>query len=266
MILGTGIDIMEVWRIEEAVRRHGDRFLDRVYSAAERAYIEADAQVRPSTRQKGFINREDWRFILTNPTLLANTWAFFVFGYFLFFFMMWMPEYLQTAYHLSLEKVGAFAFVPWAVGAILMWSFGPLADMLYRRTGRLRVSRSYLIILSQLVAAIAVVPAAFVSSVGWSIVLISIAVGFTLSANAAYFAVTIDVAPKRAGTALGVADAGFAVSGFLAPTVTGYIVWATGSFDAAFWLLGLLAASSVIVVALFHRPDESRRLVDDTAA
>jgi holo-[acyl-carrier protein] synthase len=41
MILGTGIDIIEVWRIEEAVRRHGDRFLDRVYTTAERAYCDA---------------------------------------------------------------------------------------------------------------------------------------------------------------------------------------------------------------------------------
>jgi len=230
---------------------------------AERAHIEAEGQARSAGHQHDLGSRADWRFILTNPTLLANTWAFFVFGYFLFFFMMWMPEYLQTAYHLSLQKVGAFAVVPWAVGAVLMWSFGPLADTLYKRTGRLRVSRSYLIIISQLVAAIAVVPAAFVSSPGWAIVLISIAVGFTLSANAAYFAVTIDVAPKRAATALGVADAGFAVAGFLAPTVTGYIVWATGDFDAAFWLLGGLAASSVVVVALFHKPDDSARLVDD---
>ncbi len=41
MILGTGIDIIEVWRIEEAVRRHGDRFLDRVYTTTERSYCDA---------------------------------------------------------------------------------------------------------------------------------------------------------------------------------------------------------------------------------
>jgi MFS family permease len=237
-------------------------------SEAERAYIAAgsDDVIRPAGHQRSLVSRADWRFILTNPTLLANTWAFFVFGYFLFFFMMWLPSYLRDTYKLSLEQVGAFAFVPWAAGAVLMWLFGPLADYLYRRTGRLRVSRSYLIILSQAIAAIAIMPAAFVDSIAWAVVLISIAVGFTMSANAAYFAVTIDVAPKRAATALGVADAGFAIAGFLAPTVTGYIIWATGSYKAAFGLLAALALSSVVAVALYHRPDRSERLTGDAPA
>ena len=40
----------------------------------------------------------DWRLLLTNRTLLANYWAFFVFGYFLFFFMTWLPNYLAQTY------------------------------------------------------------------------------------------------------------------------------------------------------------------------
>ena len=36
--------------------------------------------------------------LLSNRTLLANTWAFFVFGYFLFFFMTWLPSYLERKY------------------------------------------------------------------------------------------------------------------------------------------------------------------------
>jgi MFS transporter, ACS family, hexuronate transporter len=34
----------------------------------------------------------------------------------------------------------------------------------------------------------------------------------------------------------------------------------THSFNNAFWLLALLALSSVIVVILFHHPDRSGRL------
>ncbi len=38
MIIGTGIDLVEIERIERTVNRYGERFLNRVYTAAEQAY------------------------------------------------------------------------------------------------------------------------------------------------------------------------------------------------------------------------------------
>lgn len=38
MIVGTGIDLVEIERIKRSVERFGDRFLDRVYTASEKAY------------------------------------------------------------------------------------------------------------------------------------------------------------------------------------------------------------------------------------
>ena len=43
MILGTGVDIAEVARIRAAVERFGPRFVERVYTAAEIAYVERKA-------------------------------------------------------------------------------------------------------------------------------------------------------------------------------------------------------------------------------
>ena len=43
MILGTGIDIAEVDRIRGAIDRHGQRFLERVYTPGEIAYVERKA-------------------------------------------------------------------------------------------------------------------------------------------------------------------------------------------------------------------------------
>lgn len=38
MIVGTGIDLVEIERIQQSVERYGERFLKRVYTAAEQAY------------------------------------------------------------------------------------------------------------------------------------------------------------------------------------------------------------------------------------
>jgi holo-[acyl-carrier protein] synthase len=38
MVIGTGIDLVEIKRIQESMDRYGQRFLDRIYTAAEQAY------------------------------------------------------------------------------------------------------------------------------------------------------------------------------------------------------------------------------------
>ena len=41
MIIGTGVDIIEISRIQAAIERNGERFLTRVFTAGEQAYCQA---------------------------------------------------------------------------------------------------------------------------------------------------------------------------------------------------------------------------------
>jgi holo-[acyl-carrier protein] synthase len=43
MIVGTGVDLAEVDRIRKAIGRYGKRFIDRIYTPAEIAYVERKA-------------------------------------------------------------------------------------------------------------------------------------------------------------------------------------------------------------------------------
>jgi len=43
VIAGIGIDLAEVDRIREAIERHGRRFIDRIYTPSEIAYVERKA-------------------------------------------------------------------------------------------------------------------------------------------------------------------------------------------------------------------------------
>ena len=200
-----------------------------------------------------------WRFLLRDPTLLANDWAFFVFGYFLFFFMTWLPSYLGQAYGLKLSVVGWFAVLPWGCATLMLWATGYLSDALLRATGRLRIARSHPIWVTQLLAGLCILPVIFIHQLDVALVSITLAVGLSMAANACFYAVNVDVARARSGTALGVMDTFFAASGFIAPALTGWLVQATGHYRAAFGLLALLAASSVVVVLAFHHPDRSAR-------
>ena len=43
MIVGTGVDLAEVPRIKASIERYGARFIDRIYTPAEIAYVERKA-------------------------------------------------------------------------------------------------------------------------------------------------------------------------------------------------------------------------------
>ena len=47
MIFGIGIDLVENTRIAESIRRHGERFLERVYQVAEVEYCRSMADPVP---------------------------------------------------------------------------------------------------------------------------------------------------------------------------------------------------------------------------
>ena len=231
--------------------------------AAELAHIREGAVTKrdaPALHARRSHGLKLWQFLLSNPTLLANDWAFFVFGYYLFFFMTWLPSYFQQVYHLDLKQVGLFNVLPWFSAAVLLWAFGYLSDWLLKRTGSLRIARSHPIWISQLLAALCILPVIYTHSFGIALGFITLAVALSMSTNSAYYAINVDVARERSGTALGVMDALFALAGYLAPTLTGELVAGTGSFGTVFWVLAGLALSSVLVVLLFHHPDKSATL------
>jgi holo-[acyl-carrier protein] synthase len=44
MIVGSGIDLVEIERVAHAIERYGQRFLDRIYTAGEQAYCQRKRQ------------------------------------------------------------------------------------------------------------------------------------------------------------------------------------------------------------------------------
>jgi holo-[acyl-carrier protein] synthase len=57
MILGIGTDLVDIRRIEQTIARHGDRFINRIYTETERARAERKAN-RIDTYAKRFAAKE----------------------------------------------------------------------------------------------------------------------------------------------------------------------------------------------------------------
>jgi holo-[acyl-carrier protein] synthase len=59
MILGIGNDTVDIRRIEQTIARHGDRFIDRIFTPLERAKAERRTErIRAATYAKRFAAKE----------------------------------------------------------------------------------------------------------------------------------------------------------------------------------------------------------------
>jgi ACS family glucarate transporter-like MFS transporter len=169
-----------------------------------------------------------------------------------YLYISWLPNYLQTARHLSILNSGIYTAIPFVistvVGVVANWAGDRVLTAEAVRSG----SRRYLVALSLLfVAAGLGIP--FVQSLAAVITLITIAVSAAHVGPAANGALVGDLlrSPNDAGRATAFLVLGGNTFGLLAPIVTGYVVAATDSFNAAFAVAGALAlVGAVAAVAL----------------
>jgi ACS family hexuronate transporter-like MFS transporter len=209
-------------------------------------------QIRQTKRANGTTNI---KAILKNPALLSNNYAFFAFGYLLFFAIHWLPEYMQHTFGIGLKEVGVLLIAPWLTAAVMLAGCGWLSDYLLRTTGSLRKSRSHLIWVCQLLSAICFIPVVMTHSLPVAVVFLSLGLGFGLAPNAAFYALNADIAHDRAGTSLGLMASSTAGAAILSPWITGILKDATGSFNSGIALLIFFTLTSVVAIVCFQHPD-----------
>jgi holo-[acyl-carrier protein] synthase len=69
MILGTGIDIIEIDRIEKAIKRWGDHFINHVFTAKEIEYAQKHKNSAQHFAARFAAKEAIYKAISNNPTL-----------------------------------------------------------------------------------------------------------------------------------------------------------------------------------------------------
>ena len=194
--------------------------------------------------------------LLRNRSLMINNYAFFAFGYLLYFAVTWLPGFLQKTYGLPLAEVGTFLMLPWATASVLLPLGGFLSDRIWNKTGSLRKSRVHLMWICQLLCGLVLLPMLFKPTLPVAMVMMSLGLGFGLMPNAAFYSLNCDLAKDRVGTSQGLMTMFSSIASIGAPIMTGWLVTASGNFTSAFGLLIFFTLSSVLLVFFFQHPDK----------
>lgn len=194
------------------------------------------------------------RGLLQLPTMWALALTQGCMTYTQYLFLSWFPAYLQTARGLTILRSGFYTAIPYAVTVVGCLLISVVADRLFDaqalKSGKRRFAVALFLLLS---ADILVAP-----SIGSTTLLIALFSSSMLASACAMswnFALTNDLlrSSSDAGRAFALLTLGGNLFGIIAPIATGYVVSATGHFDTAFLIAGVLAVVGAAAVLCFAR-------------
>lgn len=223
-------------------------------SAAELAEITADADAAsaraPAVPAMGFAglvrSRTMWAIGLSHGCAVYAT----------YFFLTWLPTYLQTEKGLTVMTSSFYTAIPYLGAAVLAVVIGRFSDMVVPPQAAAAGKRRF-VVGAVLVASSVIFMVPLLSGT-WAILLV-----ITLSLATCASAISLNLSlindlvhsGEDVGTAAGFITAVGNLFGLLAPIATGYFVASTGGFAMAFTVVGaLLIVGAVLSVFGATRP------------
>jgi MFS transporter, ACS family, hexuronate transporter len=206
-------------------------------TASELDYIRSDP-VEPSGKIK-------WAQLLPH----RQTWAFalgkFMIDPIWWFYLFWIPDYLEREHGLRLAQIGLPILVIYVISDLGSIAGGWLSSTLMRRRFSINASRKW----AMAVCALCVVPMASVFRVSglWpATLLIGLAAAGHQGFSANLFTLASDLFPSRAvASIVGIGGMAGAVGGMLIAEVVGHVLEWTGSYRIPFFI-----AASAYLIAL----------------
>ncbi|HCV43383.1 MAG TPA: MFS transporter [Bacteroidetes bacterium] len=178
-----------------------------------------------------------------------QTWAFVVAKFLTdpvwWFYLYWLPKFLNQRYGLDLAHLGLPLIIIYTMTSVGSIGGGWLSGSFINRGWSINKGRKAVMLMSSLL----IVPIVFASTAPqWlAVLLIGVAAAAHQAWSANLFTTVSDMFPKKAvGSVVGLGGMAGSVGGMLIATATGFILQFTGSYMTLF-----LVAGSVYLFALF---------------
>jgi ACS family glucarate transporter-like MFS transporter len=183
------------------------------------------------------------------------TVVYFCYGWTLWLFLSWIPQYFLHNQNLNLSKSAFFASSVFLAGVIGDSLGGILTDRIYSATGNLGRARSLMVAICMGLTCLSLLPLMFTTDLMTSLACLSAGFFFAEMTIGPMWAVPMDIAPQAAGTASGIMNSGSALAAIISPVVGGYLIDVTGN-----WQLPFVGSMVLMIVGMaltfFMRPDK----------
>ncbi len=197
--------------------------------------------------------RVPWRALFTR--MAPVTVVYFCYGWTLWLFLSWIPQYFLHSQHLELARSALFSSSVFFAGVLGDTLGGLITDRLLKRTGSLQRARSLMVSVCMLLALLALIPLMLTHSLGVSVCSLSAGFFFAELTIGPMWAIPMDIAPRHCGAASGMMNTGSALAAIISPVVSGYLIDRTGNWQLPF-LGSMLLMGAGMLLAFRMRPDQ----------
>jgi ACS family glucarate transporter-like MFS transporter len=177
-------------------------------------------------------NKVAWRSLFKH--MLPVTLVYFCYGWTLWLFLSWIPQYFLHNYSLDLKKSAIFASSVFFAGVVGDTLGGIISDKILHKTGNLKYARSYMVAACMACALASLVPLLFNHNLYISLACLSAGFFFAELCIGPMWAIPMDIAPHYSGTASGMMNTGSALAAIISPVVSGYLIDSTGNWEIPF--------------------------------
>jgi MFS family permease len=179
------------------------------------------------------------------------TVVYFCYGWTLWLFLTWIPQYFLHNYQMRITNSALFAASVFFAGVLGDWLGGQTTDWLLRRTGSLTKARSLMVVVCNLGALGSLLPILFVHDSTVAVICLSAGFFFAEMTIGPMWAIPMDIAPKYSGTASGIMNTGSALAAIISPVVGGLIIDLTGNWDWPFiGSMALMLVGALLAVTM----------------
>jgi MFS family permease len=179
------------------------------------------------------------------------TITYFCYGWILWLFLSWIPQYFLHNYQLDLKKSAIFSAGVFLAGVVGDALGGIVSDHLLKKTGNLNTARRNVVVICMLLTLASLVPLMFVHDLVISAVCLSLGFFFIEFTIGPMWAIPMDIAPKFSGTASGMMNTGSALAAIISPLFGGWLIDKTGNWDTPFiFSMALMVVGSIIAFAM----------------
>jgi len=200
-------------------------------------------------------SRAAWFSLFTYPTTWIMMIGGFCLQYVLWFYISWLPTYLQKAQGFAIDRAGIVAAIPYIAGGIGIMIGGRLSDVFVRKGFHPLVARRILLATSAVLTGAAMFATAFCRTPTMAVVMLTVGMfAYSLSSANYWTLSAAAVTTKRMVASLaGIQNFGGFLGGGCAPILTGLAVDKFGGFVAALILAGTLALVSALMYGVVLR-------------